>query len=129
MALGNGRERPGGLRRLHHADVVSGGIAECRVGAVRLLRRLLLEFDAPALELLVVACTSSVEKKRPLVAPLASNVWIWSRVSSSNTGGPGTAMRVMATSGCPGTPTLSQRKLPSSGTVTSSRSSIPSFSV
>ena len=50
-------------------------------------------------------------------------------VSASNTGGPGTAIRVRATSGCPGTPTVSQRKFPSSGMVTSSRSSRPSLSV
>ena len=50
------------------------------------------------------------------------------RVSSAKTGGPGIAMSVMATS-WPGTPTLSQRKSPSSGSVTSSRSSMPSFSV
>jgi hypothetical protein len=76
-----------------------------------------------------VAWTSSEEKKRPLAAPLAMRATICSRVSSSNTGGPGTAMSVTATSGWPGTPTLSQRKLPISGTVTSSRSSRPSFSV
>ena len=35
----------------------------------------------------------------------------------------------MATSGCPGGPTASQRKLPISGTVTSLRTSKPTFSV
>src|SRR5688572_21941545 len=53
---------------------------------------------------LYVAWMSSVEKKRPPPAPLANSALICLRVSSSNTGGPGTAIRVMATSGCPGTP-------------------------
>ena len=33
------------------------------------------------------------------------------------------------TSSCPGGPTVSQRKLPNSGSVTSERTSMPSFSV
>jgi hypothetical protein len=69
---------------------------------------------------------SSVEKKSPPLAPLARSFWTCSRVSSSNTGGPGMAINVIATF-WPGIPTLTQRKLPISGTVTSSRSSIPSF--
>ena len=40
------------LIRLHHAEVVSGHVAEARVEAVRLLGRLLGELDTAALELL-----------------------------------------------------------------------------
>ena len=43
------------------------------------------------------------------------------------TGGPGIAMRTIAMSGCPAGPTVSQRKSPSSGKVTSERTSMPSF--
>jgi hypothetical protein len=39
------------------------------------------------------------------------------------------AIRVTATSSCPGAPTVSQRKFPNSGTVTSDRISIPTFFV
>ena len=52
-----------------------------------------------------------------------------SAVSSSKTGAPGTAISTMAVSPPPGGATVSQRKLPISGMVTSSRTSKPSFSV
>ena len=45
------------------------------------------------------------------------------------TGGPGMAISTIPISGCPGGPTVSQRKSPISGTVTSTRTSIPSLRV
>ena len=76
-----------------------------------------------------MAWQSVTEKKSPPAAPLATIVAIAARVSSSNTGGPGTGSSARATSSCPGRPTVSQRKPPISGTVTSARTSMPSFSV
>ena len=43
------------LAGLHHPSRVAGRVAEAGVDAVRLLRRLLLELDAPVLELFVGA--------------------------------------------------------------------------
>jgi hypothetical protein len=45
------------------------------------------------------------------------------------TGGPGIAISTIETSFCPGGPIVSQRKFPSSGTVTSVCTSIPTFFV
>ena len=59
--------------------------------------------------------------------PLAISVRTCSAVSASITGGPGMAMRTIAMSGCPAGPTVSQRKFPISGMVTSERTSMPSF--
>jgi hypothetical protein len=61
--------------------------------------------------------------------PLATMLRTCSAVSSSMTGGPGMAIRVIAMSGCPAGPTVSQRKFPISGRVTSERTSIPTFCV
>jgi hypothetical protein len=52
-----------------------------------------------------------------------------SAVPASITGGPGMAMSTMAMSGWPAGPTVSQRKFPSSSTVTSLRTSNPTFFV
>ena len=70
-----------------------------------------------------------MEKNRPPAAPFATIDRSWSAVSSSNTGGPGTGMQRERDLGLAGGATVSQRKLPISGTVTSSRTSIPSFVV
>ena len=62
--------------------------------------------------------------------PLAVSVADLRRaVSSSNTGAPGIAIRTIATSSWPAGLTVSQRKLPISGIVTSARTSMPSLSV
>ena len=61
--------------------------------------------------------------------PLAMSVRTCSAVSASITGGPGMAISTIAMSGWPAGPTVSQRKLPISGSVTSERTSMPSFSV
>ena len=50
-------------------------------------------------------------------------------VCSSITGCPGMAISTIEKSSCPAGPTVSQRKSPSSGSVTSERTSMPSFSV
>ena len=122
------RSRPPSLRLApqRHAHLVARRIAETRVDAVRLLRRLLLELYPAALQLLIRPLDVVGGEEGPLATPLATSVLIASCVSASKTGGPGMAMSVIATSGWPGTPTLSQRKFPISGTVTSSRSSSPS---
>ena len=61
--------------------------------------------------------------------PLAIRSRTCSAVSASITGGPGMAISTIETSGCPAGPTVSQRKSPISGSVTSARTSMPSFSV
>ncbi len=61
--------------------------------------------------------------------PLAIRSRTCAAVSASITGGPGIAISVMAKSGCPTGPTVSQRKPPISGSVTSERISIPSLRV
>ena len=90
--------------------LVSRRIAHPCVDAVRLLHRLLLELDAAALELLVRRPDVVGGEEEPACRALGHERLDWSRVSASKTGGPGTAIRVIATSGCPGTPTVSQRK-------------------
>ena len=61
--------------------------------------------------------------------PFAISSSTWRVVSSSITGGPGIAIRTTAMSSCPGGATVSQRKSPISGKVTSDWTSKPSFSV
>jgi hypothetical protein len=61
--------------------------------------------------------------------PFAMRLRTWSAVSGSITGGPGMAISTIETSSCPAGPTVSQRKSPISGSVTSARTSMPSFSV
>ena len=73
--------------------------------------------------------TSSVVRKTVPAKPFAIRVSTWPLVSSSITGGPGIAIRTIETSSWPGGPTVSQRKSPSSGRVTSARTSIPTLSV
>jgi hypothetical protein len=70
-----------------------------------------------------------VVRKIVPAAPLAISWRTCSDVSSSNTGGPGIAIRQTEKSGWLAGPTVSQRKLPISGSVTSARTSKPSFSV
>ena len=72
---------------------------------------------------------SSVTRKTVLVPPFASRVRICSDVSASKTGAPGIAMSTIAKSSCPTGPTVSHRKSPISASVTSARTSMPSFFV
>ena len=64
-----------------------------------------------------------------LAAPLAIRLRTCSAVSASKTGGPGMAISTIAKSSCPAGATVSQRKSPISGRVTSLRTSMPSLSV
>jgi hypothetical protein len=75
------------------------------------------------------AWQSSVLRKTVPAKPLPMSARTSSAVAASITGGPGMAMSTMATSGCPTGPTVSQRKSPSSSTVTSLRTSKPTFFV
>src|SRR5215813_4620052 len=61
----------------------------------------------------------------PLANPLAIRFSTCFCVSSSITGGPGTVSRAIAKSSCPGGPTDSHRKSPSSGNEMSARTSKP----
>jgi hypothetical protein len=72
---------------------------------------------------------SSVVRNTVPAKPLDMRVRTCSAVSASITGGPGIAMSTIAMSGWLGGPTVSQRKSPSSGRVTSERTSMPSFVV
>ena len=72
---------------------------------------------------------SSVVRKTVPAKPLAIRSSTCRVVSSSIIGGPGIAIRTIATSSWPAGLTVSQRKSPISGRVTSERTSMPSFSV
>jgi hypothetical protein len=114
---------------LRHPELVPGRVTEAGVDAVGLLRRLLRELDAAALQVFVARLDVVRREEKPAGGAFGQQrLDLLARVLVED-GRAGTAMSVMATSGWPGTPTLSQRKFPISGTVTSSRSSIPSFSV
>ena len=114
-------------RRLHQADGVARRVAEGGVDAVGALRGLLAELDAAALELLVAGPAVVGREEQAAGGALGHQSRSLALVSASKTGGPGGDMRARAMSGWPTGPTVSQRKPPSSGRVTSSRSSMPSF--
>src|SRR5208283_1583653 len=80
-----------------------------------------------SLRRLYSASTSSVTRNTVPANPFAINERTWSAVSGSITGGPGMAISTTAKSGWLGGLTVSQRKAPSSGIVTSLRISQPSL--
>jgi hypothetical protein len=73
------------------------------------------------------AWMSSVVRNTPPATPRFIVCWMSSIVSASNI--EGIDISTIATSCWPGGATVSQRKLPSSGTVTSTRTSMPIFCV
>src|SRR5215211_205684 len=75
------------------------------------------------------AWQSSVVRKIVPANPLPIRFRTSSAVSASITGGPGIAISTTAMSGWPGGATVSQRKSPSSASVTSDCTSKPTFSV
>ena len=86
------------LARLREPEVVAGRVAEAGVDAVRLLRRLLRELDAAALQLLVRPLAVVGREEEPAGGAPRDQVWSCRRVSSSKTGGPGMAISAIATS-------------------------------
>ena len=71
----------------------------------------------------------SVVRNTVPAKPLDMSSRTCSAVSPFITGSPGMAMSTIDMSSCPGGPTVSQRKSPISGSVTSARTSMPTFCV
>ena len=80
--------------------------------------RRLGELHAAGLELLVGGVAVVGGEENGAGEPLRDDLITWSRVASSITGGPGTAISTSDTSSWPGGPTVSHRK-PNSGSLTS----------
>ena len=113
---------PPGPRRYRNVamrKLVPRRVAEPRVDAVGLLARLLRELDTACLQLLVAGLHvvgGEEEAARGALGQQAEDLLACLVVEH---GRPGHGHERDRDVGCPGTPTLSQRKLPSSGTVTS----------